>query len=380
MIKEKQNNLKQPFRRSRTGENVISTQNHIQIFNSMLDPVVIYEIDDQVNFVKILNANDAFLKVYGFARHELDDFDFSMISAEREKVHEFIREIGTKGKYLFETVHKTKLGRPFPVEVHSSLIKASDSNAIVSIIRDISARKKDKEKLLALNQSKDNILKIVSHDLRSPLAQIQGILQLIQTEDLPESLKQYLTLLDESREHAEHIVADLLATGDLDSNADEHLKFKRINVNDFCEKIIRHYEILADSKKKIGFVHQLPEKDFYVNADEQKLVRVFDNVISNAIKFSFANSKIDFHVLSQEREVVFSVKDYGIGIPHDIKDMIFDQHTKAKRAGTQGEKTIGLGMFISKSIVEMHGGKIWFEANQDKGTTFHISLPLALDK
>ncbi|MEO9852528.1 MAG: PAS domain-containing sensor histidine kinase [Reichenbachiella sp.] len=375
MTKGKSNNSKKSFKRSRGSDIALSLQNHEQIFNSMLDPVVIYEIDEQINFVRMLDANSAFLRVYGLEREELDGLNFKMISAESDRVPKFIHEIGTKGQYLFETVHKTTSGRSFPVEVHSRRIKISQSNAIISIIRDISVRKNDKERLLALNQSKDNILKVVSHDLRSPLAQIQGILQLIQAEELPEPLKQYLTLLDESREHAEHIVADLLATDDLD-NTEEYLKLRNLSVNNFCKKIIKHYEIVAKSKKRIKLRHQLLEKDGHISADEQKLIRVFDNLISNAVKFSFVDTEIDFEVALMNEVVQFSVKDYGIGIPDELQEFIFDQHTKAKRPGTQGEKTIGLGMFISKSIVEMHGGKIWFESTQDNGTIFHVSLPL----
>lgn len=354
---------------------VFSEQNLEKIFNNMLDPVVIYEIDDKNNFIKFVQVNKAFFTVYEYSEKELASLKFSMISAEKHKVSTFINRIEVEKKSLFQTVHITKSGRNFPVEVHSHSIEIDGIKAIVSTIRDITVRKKNEEKLLKLNESKDNILKIVSHDLRNPLAQIEGITQILRMEDIPPSLKEYLNIIDESRKHAETIVNELLSSSDMEGG-DLNLSFHKMDVNNFCLKVVKHYTIFSKSKKCLDFNYSSPDKQVFILADEKRFTRVFDNIISNAVKFSFKDSKIDFRVAVKGNSVQFSVKDYGIGIPDELKDYIFDKGTRAKRKGTSGEKTIGLGMYIAKTIVELHNGKIWFETIANKGTTFYVTIPI----
>ncbi|MBL7717195.1 MAG: hypothetical protein JNL72_00055, partial [Flavipsychrobacter sp.] len=114
--------------------------------------------------------------------------------------------------------------------------------------------------------------------------------------------------------------------------------------------------------------------DIYVN--KEKIIRVISNIINNAIKFTPAGGLISIQAKAQERQALILVKDQGIGIPDEYKDKIFDMFTEAKRTGTDGEKPFGLGLSISRQIVEAHNGKIWFDSTPEKGTTFYISIPL----
>lgn len=368
-------NMKQSSENNYSDKVVLSDQNHEEVFNSMLDPVIIYQVDENNNFVKFINANEAFLKIYGYCKSELAELDVSIISAEQDKLKKLIHDIGSKKVSLFETLHKTKSGHIFPVEGHSRFIYLQGKKAIISVIRDITIRKANENKLLAINDSKDNILKVVSHDLRNPLAQIQGVLQILKIESPTESVPQhYLTIIQESLEQAEEIVSELLASGDVESIA--NLSIAKLEVNSFCEKLIKHYSVFVKSKKQLSLNVALPENKLFISADEKKLTRVFDNIISNATKFSFPETEIDFQVIAKDDHIQFSIRDYGIGIPDELKDMIFDKESMAKRNGTMNEKAIGLGMYITKTIVELHKGHIWFESEKGNGTTFFVTLPL----
>jgi signal transduction histidine kinase len=103
--------------------------------------------------------------------------------------------------------------------------------------------------------------------------------------------------------------------------------------------------------------------------------RVVSNLISNAIKFSPVGETIHLKCISEASHVQISVADHGIGIPDEIKDKVFNMFTEAKRSGTIGEKSFGLGLSICKQIIEKHHGKIWFESKPGNGTTFYIKLP-----
>ncbi|HNJ59138.1 MAG TPA: ATP-binding protein, partial [Chitinophagaceae bacterium] len=113
-----------------------------------------------------------------------------------------------------------------------------------------------------------------------------------------------------------------------------------------------------------------------INADKEKLWRVFSNLIMNAIKFSHSGKSVYIHVEKYLNEIVVNVQDEGIGIPEKYYSKVFDMFAEAKRKGTFGEQPFGIGLHICKQIVEAHNGKIWFISNEPIGTSFYVSLPI----
>jgi len=113
-----------------------------------------------------------------------------------------------------------------------------------------------------------------------------------------------------------------------------------------------------------------------VEINHEKIWRVINNLIVNAIKFTHTNGLIKVGITQNNKYVLISVADNGIGIPPDQKEAVFEMFTSAKKTGTDGEQPFGLGLSISKRIVEMHNGHIWFEDNVGGGTIFFIELPL----
>ena len=370
--------MKDVSQHDQVGKIIFSEQNHQKLFNSMLDPVIIYKIDENGDFVQFVLANNAFFHEYGYLTNELDGLNLSAISAEKEKLSDLVRSISAGKVHLFETIHQRKAGSIFPVEVHSQFIALDGQRMNISTIRNITIRKEAEERLVLVNQYKENILKAVSHDLRSPLAQIQGLVKLMKNEQVSESFEKYLGMVEGAGKQAENIVSELLASDNLENRKSGH-PFKKLNVNVFCDKISQNYKLLANSKKGIDFIHSLPDQEIFVSVDENRLTRVFDNIVSNAIKFSQSNSVIEFEVEVKEEIVRFSVKDFGVGIPNELKSIIFDKQSKAMREGTSGEESTGLGLSIAKGIVKQFQGDIWFESEQGQGTIFFVTLPLKRD-
>ena len=105
-----------------------------------------------------------------------------------------------------------------------------------------------------------------------------------------------------------------------------------------------------------------------------------NNLIVNAIKFSPEGSTIKIECRKSANKVLVTISDAGMGIPEEIQNKIFDPFTSARRTGTQGEKPFGLGLYISKQIIEAHEGKIWLESEVGKGTTFFVELPVEEDE
>jgi len=231
-----------------------------------------------------------------------------------------------------------------------------------------------KTALEALEQSRaDNthMLKVVAHDLRSPISGIYSLSELMMEEDyISESHKEMLKLIKESSKDSLKLVNEVL-----------QMQFKTkvldktpVELADLVQRCVSLLRCSADAKAQ---TINLQLQQITLLANGEKLWRVMSNLITNAIKFSPRKAIIEIGIEKSEGHVQISVADEGIGIPVEIEDKIFEMFTEAKRPGTAGEEPFGLGLAISKQIVEAHGGKIWFERKADKGTVFLVQFPLS---
>lgn len=114
----------------------------------------------------------------------------------------------------------------------------------------------------------------------------------------------------------------------------------------------------------------------FINVHREKMLRALCNIVSNAIKFSNRGENIYISIDADSKKVTLSIKDSGIGIPEKISVLIFNQFTSAKRRGTEGEKSYGLGLSVSKKIIMEEGGILWCESRENKGTTFYLEFPI----
>jgi PAS domain S-box-containing protein len=227
--------------------------------------------------------------------------------------------------------------------------------------------------LHALEQSHaDNtrMLKVVVHDLRSPIGAIKmAASALLHRSDPEDKERHLLQIIQRSADNSLELVNDLLEM----QGRPEELKKEPIELDGMlyhCTDLLRHQ---ADAKGQRITLHVVP---VIVAASREKLWRVVSNLIANAIKFSPAGMPIHIRLETTNQGVIIAVEDQGIGIPPDMKDKLFDMLTETKRTGTAGEPSFGMGLAISKQIVEAHGGRIWLESKPDNGTIFFVELPL----
>lgn len=229
------------------------------------------------------------------------------------------------------------------------------------------------QELQKANEEKDRIFKAVSHDMRSPMNIALSLTELILSEHenlSPEQLE-YIELIRSSCNNALSLTKELLDVASLNT---ELMIKEWVDLN---EVVSKNVEVLrfraAEKKQRISL--QLPEKSIKLKINRDKVSRVVGNLINNAIKFSPQQSLIHIKVQAERKGATISVADNGIGIPDQLKEKVFDLFTEARRLGTQGEEPYGLGLSISKQIIDVHGGKIWFDSQEGKGTTFYVYLP-----
>ncbi|MCE6993033.1 tetratricopeptide repeat-containing sensor histidine kinase [Dyadobacter sp. CY323] len=229
------------------------------------------------------------------------------------------------------------------------------------------------EALELSNQNYAKVIKIVAHDLRNPIGAINGISTLLQEDDLTvEERKEFVQLIHDSSNSCITLIGDLLST-DFHFKESE-LRKEGINLGPFLQQVVTLLTFRASEKNQ-----QLILKDrgpSEILADRDKLLRVINNLVVNAIKFSPEGENIEVSTEQISEGVIIAVKDNGLGIPIEAAGKIFDPFTTSKRTGTAGEQPFGLGLYISKQIVEAHQGKIWFESEAGKGTSFFVFIPV----
>lgn len=232
-----------------------------------------------------------------------------------------------------------------------------------------------KEALSALEQSQaDNtrMMRIVAHDLRNPIGGMYSIATLMLDEpDRSEEDRVMLDLMKTSGQHSLELVDNLLQL----QFSSEELKKEPVDIAEMLQYCVSLLHSKAEAKKQQLSLETVPAT---LSASREKLWRVISNLIANAIKFSPNDAKIKVKMIKNELGIRILVKDEGIGIPAEMGEKIFDLFTEAKRPGTAGEQPFGMGLAISKQIVEAHNGKIWFENNEASGTTFFVELPTKL--
>jgi signal transduction histidine kinase len=230
------------------------------------------------------------------------------------------------------------------------------------------------QELEAANKNYMRVMRVMAHDLRNPLGGITGIAALLRQEDMGDEAKRMAQLIEATGNHSMEMINELLRSGLAEES--EPIEVQRLDVSPILHDTVELLQFKAKEKKQ-ELVFENSNGPVYANINQEKLWRVFNNVIVNAIKFTPGGGTIKVRLYENNRRAIITVEDNGIGIPENDKTKVFDMFTEAKKPGTGGEKPFGLGLSISKRIMSRHKGSIWFESTPGKGTIFYIELPAA---
>ena len=334
------------------------------IFNYCADGIVIVNEDGIIEQVNPACENLIGLVNSKIINSSIDDFLFSgktFISKELHKLDEselLLRDFHVKN-------HPGSL--VIPVEISFARINPDDDyKRFVGVIRDVTEQKKS-------DKLRDDFIATLTHDLRTPLlAAIQTLKFFLDGAlgELDEKQKLLLSTMQKSNEDLLGLVNALLEVYKYDA---EKLTLAKTNFNiyNLTEQVYSELKPLAD-KKNIEFVIECSDQSMTINADRSEIRRVICNLCGNAINYTQEGGKVVITIKNEGRDLIFSVSDNGCGIPQeDIPNMFqrFSQGTSKKRStGT------GLGLYLSRQIIESHGGKIWLESTLNKGSEFSFLL------
>lgn len=222
--------------------------------------------------------------------------------------------------------------------------------------------------------SRQELLALVSHDLKNPLGSISMAVDLIRSAALDgteqDMMQQYLDLIERNAHEALRLIGDILdmermATGKVTLQVEPH------NFNEIIEHSFKTIEHQA-SGKKLSLHRNCPDFNVIVLCDRDRISQVLSNLTSNALKFTPVGGEVSLSVEGRVDEVQVSVSDTGPGIPADMHEKIFERFCQIERQNRTG---LGLGLYISRMIVEAHRGRIWVDSQVGQGSTFHFVLP-----
>lgn len=347
-----------------------------QLFQRTRQVIFLYNVSK-----RLFTTNAAFEAMFGFTAETLNRDPASILNIihpdDRQYVMDFYRPL-LSGQ-LKETA-EFRLMIPEKKEkwicLTAFLLTEDGKQAIGGFADDITRMKEYNNNLLKYNTKKNSTLEILSHDLAAPFATIQGMTSLIERKIQKyndQDIAELLAFIKDNSKKGTDLIRDFVNHEFLDSSQVVVHK-QRVNIVELLHTLINNYkkgEVLIPKKFEII----APLEAVYVEIDDMKFQQVLNNLISNSIKFTTDAGTITLKVEGQEKSTIISVADNGIGIPENMQPYLFDKFTKARRPGIKGEKSTGLGMSIIKTIVELHQGKIWFESQENVGSTFYIEIP-----
>jgi signal transduction histidine kinase len=224
-------------------------------------------------------------------------------------------------------------------------------------------------------QSQKDFVANVSHELKTPLTSIQGFARAILdgTVETEAELQQAATVIENEAGRMDRLVSDLLALAKMDAGT-ASFSMHKINLVGLLQTAILKFTPLIE-KASLRFSTTLPSNNINITGDPDRLMQVLDNLLVNAIKFTPENGQISLDCQIVKNAVEIHVEDTGLGIPPDEQERIFERFYQVDKARS-GDRGYGLGLAISKQIVETHGGALSLMSQAGEGSHFMVKLPL----
>jgi len=276
------------------------------------------------------------------------------------------------GEFVAE---RLEIGRKV-VSVHLSPVHvAADEQFLgtVSVFRDIT-------KEVEVDRMKSEFISNVSHELRTPMTSIKGYADLLlmgAAGKVDPQQEQFLKTIKSNADRLSVLVNDLLNISRLDTGADR-IQTERVELGQILSQVLKNTEARAlRDGKAMRFLLDVPDYLPQITADSNKLQQIVSNLVDNAYNYTYAGGSITVSARDQGDTVLIAVADTGIGIPDEFKDRVWGRFERNEEHALVMEVAgTGLGLAIVKSLVEMHNGRVWFDSELGKGSTFYVALPV----
>jgi PAS domain S-box-containing protein len=339
----------------------IEKEKFLTIIENLIDGLLVFDKEN-----KLFLINNSAKKIFGFeekfkgkSMDELSDFEnfknlFYLLGKEIREVFKEELEIGDS---IFQVTSQP-------------IFEKGEKVGTSVILREISREK-------AVEKMKTDFVTISAHQMRTPVSAINWALQLLLQEKfgkLTEEQKGLISQAYESNQRILRILEDLFNVIRMEEGK-EFYKFSFVNFEELVNSVIKSYQEEI-KKKKIKFEFQVLNKLPKVRVDAEKMAIAIQNLLDNAIRYNLPGGMVTITLKLNGKEIEFSIQDTGIGIPEKEKENIFKKFFRASNAIKMEPEGNGLGLFITKNIIQAHKGEIWLQSEEGKGSSFCFKIPI----
>ena len=281
---------------------------------------------------------------------------------------------------LLETQHERLIhleedGEDSIVQCEFSVIQRESGfiSGLVCVLTDVTEQQK-------IDRERRNFVSNVSHELRTPLTSIKSYTEALVDGawENKEIAPGFLKVIETETDRMMRMITDLLNLSRMDQNR-LALEKEFINMNELVVHIVNRFEMVLQSEpyrdKNYRILTDITQRDLWVELDQDKITQVLDNIVNNAIKYSPDGGRIIVRLMETHTDIIVSVSDEGLGISRKDIPHLFDRFYRVDKARSRAMGGSGLGLAIAQEVIQLHGGKIWVNSIENKGSTFFVSLP-----
>ena len=281
---------------------------------------------------------------------------------------------------LLETQHERLIhleedGEDSIVQCEFSVIQRESGfiSGLVCVLTDVTEQQK-------IDRERRNFVSNVSHELRTPLTSIKSYTEALVDGawENKEIAPGFLKVIETETDRMMRMITDLINLSRMDQNR-LALEKEFINMNELVVHIVNRFEMVLQSEpyrdKNYRILTDITQRDLWVELDQDKITQVLDNIINNAIKYSPDGGRIIVRLMETHTDIIVSVSDEGLGISRKDIPHLFDRFYRVDKARSRAMGGSGLGLAIAQEVIQLHGGKIWVNSIENKGSTFFVSLP-----
>lgn len=357
------------------------------IIDSVNDAIILVHTDSRINF-----WNKAAEQLFGYSKDEIYNKILCQI-LNRSEVNfqeivagliENVDKSNPANFIEFEVIDKS--GRKFSAEFSLSLLELNDETFVVIVAKDVSIRKNietnlllAKEKAEEADRLKSAFLSNMSHEIRTPMNAIVGFAQLLGNPVFSEHKKQvFIEQINQNSESLLQLIDDIIYISKIEAGKitiSKNQCFINQELKDIHTSFIEHKRRMNKEHVELILDTSIKDNAFAIETDIQKIKQVLTNLLSNALKFTEKGSVTFGYKLQNKNELLFFVKDTGLGINKNKIKYVFDRFTKVSAEKTKLYGGTGIGLSICKNLVEKLGGSIWVESVENKGSTFYFIIP-----
>lgn len=349
---------------------IVEKARHQILFESVIDGIIIVDQQGIIN-----DVNPAAQRLFGYSAMEMISNSINMLMTDASYVlhSDFLLKNQQNQHVQHATIElqgKRSNSSTFPIELVISPMQLGQRLMFTAIVRDLSERKE-------MERVKNEFISTVSHELRTPLTSIRGALGLVlgkASDTLPNKIKMLLETANRNCERLSLLINDILDLEKIESGKLD-FEFRLLDLTKVAAQALEANEGYAANHQVSLRLVTTPDNAL-VFGDDHRLLQVFANLISNAVKYSVAGGTVEIHIDKQSGFWRVGIRDFGRGIPEAFKDRMFQRFSQADSSDTREKGGTGLGLSISKAIVECHHGMIDCHSEVGQGSEFFFTLPV----